>query len=451
MFSRSIFTILDEWAGKKNRKPLVLRGARQVGKTTAVNLWAEHFDNYLYYNLDLPEERKLFESNLEFDKLIESIYFQKNVARDQGTTLLFIDEIQNSPRTVELLRYFYEKSRDLYVIAAGSLLESLIDRHISFPVGRVEYMLIRPLSFTEYLNAAGEERALEELANIPVNDYAHDRLMALFNRYALIGGMPEVVRIWLERGDLTYLKQVYEDLIIAYMDDVEKYASNRNQAQVIRHIIRNAFYHASSRITFQGFGKSNFRSREMSEAFTILEQAMLLHLIYPTTSLKVPAIPDRRKSPRLQILDSGLVTYFAGLQGDLINAINIDGMFRGKIAEHIVGQEMLSTNPSPLHKLHFWVREKKQSTAEIDFVLPHTQGLVPVEVKSGSVGRLRSLHQFMDQADHPFAVRLFGHQLKIDSVKTLSGKPFHLLNLPFYLAGKLDVYLEWFIERVKNF
>jgi len=448
MFSRSIFLVFDKWAEKKDRKPLVLRGARQVGKTTAVNLWADQFDHYLYFNLDLPEDRKLFESNLEFDKLIESIFFQKNVVRDQGKTLLFIDEIQNSPHAVKLLRYFYEKCKNLYVIAAGSLLESLIDRHISFPVGRVEYMLMRPLSFMEYLKAAGEERALEELVKIPVNDYAHNRLKEIFNRYALIGGMPEIVRAYLESGDLTYLKTVFDNLIIAYLDDVEKYASNRSQAEIIRHIIKNAFYEAGSRITFQGFGKSNYRSREMGEAFTILEKAMLLSLIYPTTTLQVPAIPDRRKSPRLQILDTGLVTYFAGLQGDLINAPDIDRVFRGKIAEHIVGQEILTTDPSPLYGLHFWVREKKQSTAEMDFVLPLSRGLIPIEVKSGPVGRLRSLHQFMDLVDHPFAIRLYGYQLRIDSIKTLSGKPFHLLNLPYYLAGKLAVYLEWFIERV---
>jgi len=448
MFSRSIFLVFDKWAKKKDRKPLVLRGARQVGKTTAVNLWAEQFDHYLYFNLDLPADRKLFESDLEFDKLIESIFFQKNIVRDQGKTLLFIDEIQNSPSAVELLRYFYEKCKNLYVIAAGSLLESLIDRHISFPVGRVEYMLMRPLSFMEYLKAAVEERALEELTNIPVNDYAHNRLMELFNRYALIGGMPEIVRVYLESGDLIYLKTVFDSLIIAYLDDVEKYASNRSQAEVIRHIIKNAFYEAGSRITFQGFGKSKYRSREMGEAFTILEKAMLLTLIYPTTTLMIPTIPDRRKSPRLQMLDTGLVNYFAGLQGELISAPDIDRVFRGRIAEHIVGQEILSSDPSPLHGLHFWVREKKQSTAEMDFVLPHSRGLIPIEVKSGPVGRLRSLHQFMDLVDHPFAIRLYGHQLRIDTIKTLSGKPFHLLNLPYYLAWKLAVYLEWFIERV---
>ena len=448
MFSRSIFSLFDKWAEKKDRKPLVLRGARQVGKTTAVDLWAKQFDHYLYFNLDLSDDRKLFESNLEFDKLIESIFFQKNVVRDKGKTLLFIDEIQNSPGAVELLRYFYEKSKNLYVIAAGSLLESLIDRRISFPVGRVEYMIMRPLSFMEYLKAADEERALEELSNIPVKDYAHNRLMELFNRYTLIGGMPEVVRVYLESGDLTYLKTVFDSLIVAYLDDVEKYASNRNQAEVIRHIIMNAFYEAGNRITFQGFGKSNYRSREMGEAFTILEKAMLLALIYPTTALQVPAIPDRRKSPRLQILDTGLVTHFAGLQGELISAPDIDRVFRGRIAEHIVGQEILGADPSPLHGLHFWVREKKQSTAEMDFVFSHSRGIIPIEVKSGSVGRLRSLHQFMDLVDHPFAIRLYGHQLKMDSIKTLSGKPFHLLNLPYYLAGKLDIYLDWFIQKV---
>jgi len=449
MFDRSIFSTFNQWAEKKDRKPLVLWGARQVGKTTAVNIWSSRFDHYLYLNLDLPEDRRIFERQLEFDELIESIFFHKNIIHSQGKVLLFIDEIQNSSRAVALLRYFYEKAQNIYVLAAGSLLESLINRHITFPVGRVEYQFMRPLSFMEYLKALGEEQAENALAELPVPDYAHERLMKLFNRYTLIGGMPEIIKVYQESSDLTRLKTIFESLLVAYLDDVEKYASNPSQAKVIRHIIRNAFYDAGNRITFQGFGKSNYRSREMSEAFTILEKALLLSLVYPTTGIRLPAVPDLKKSPKLQLLDTGLVIYFAGLQGELLNAEDLDQVFRGKIAEHIVGQEILASDTSAMHGLNCWVREKKQSNAEIDFVLPSEYGLIPVEVKAGAVGRLRSLHQFMDLVEHPFAIRLYGDKLSIHSVKTISGKPFHLLNMPYYLAGRLNDYLEWFLEEVK--
>ncbi|MFO7888749.1 MAG: AAA family ATPase [bacterium] len=448
MFERSIFTIFNKWVEKKDRKPLVLRGARQVGKTTAVNIWAKKFDNYLYFNLELPEDRQIFEQDISFEELVESIFFNKNIVKGKGTTLIFIDEIQHSPQAVTLLRYFYEKTPDLYIMAAGSLLETLIDRHISFPVGRVEYRFMRPLSFFEYLKAIEENQASELLTSIPVPEYAHVRLMKLFNRYTLMGGMPEIVRVYKQKKDLTQLKSIYDSLITAYMDDVEKYASNPNRAKVLRHIIKNAFYEAGNRITFQGFGKSNYRSREISEAFTVLEKALLLHLIYPTTKVHLPAEPNQKKSPKLQLLDTGLVAHFAGLQGELLQTTNLDQIFRGKIGEHVVGQEILSSNTSALYRLSFWVREKKQSNAEIDFVIPSKHGLIPVEVKAGSVGRLRSLHQFMNRTNHPYSIRIYKEKLSIDTIKTISGKPFYLLNLPYYLSGRLYDYIEWFVDKV---
>ena len=450
MFSRSVFSLLDQWAERSDRKPLVLRGARQVGKTTAINLWAERFDQNIYLNLDQPEDRRLFEQELGFDDLLASLFFYKDAIRDKGQTLLFIDEIQNVPQAIASLRYFYEKANDLYVIAAGSLLETLINRHISFPVGRVEYLVMRPLSFFEFLEAGGEQQDLEILNRIPIPEFAHDRLMKRFHRYALIGGMPEVARAYLETNDLSRLKSIFDGLIVAYMDDVEKYASNRSQANVINHIIKNAFIEAGCRITFQGFGKSNYRSREMSEAFTILEKAMLLSLIYPTTGTQIPAMPDRKKSPKLQLLDTGMVNFFAGLQKELLGTPDIDHVFKGRIAEHIVGQEILALNHSALHGLQFWVREKKQSNAEMDFVIAHENRLIPIEVKSGSVGRLRSLHQYMDQATHAYAVRIYGDKLKVSAVKTINGKPFYLLSLPYYLTGRLYAYLDWFLKEAKD-
>jgi len=450
MFSRSILVKFDQWAGQSDRKPLVLRGARQVGKTTAVDLWADKFDQYLYLNMELPEDRALFERKLGFEDRVESIFFYKNATRDVRKTLLFIDEIQNAPQAVTELRYFYEKARNIFVIAAGSLLESLMDRHISFPVGRVEYQVMRPLSFREFLEASDETQAIRIFDQIPMQSYAHEKLLKLFHRFALIGGMPEIVKVYLDTRDLNRLKPVYESLIVSYLDDVEKYASNQTQSAVLRHIIRNAFFEAGSRITFQGFGRSNYRSREMSEAFAVLEKAMLLNLIYPTTHAQLPALPDRKKSPKLQLLDTGLVNYFAGLQKDLFQSADLHEVQNGKIAEHIVGQELLAVNTSVLHGLHFWVREKKQSNAEVDFIMPFGDYVIPIEVKSGAAGRLRSLHQFIDQAPHPYAVRFYSEEVCIDTVKTIGGKPFFLLNLPYYLVSRLDYYLDWFLNEVKK-
>jgi predicted AAA+ superfamily ATPase len=290
VFYRTILKEFEKWVDRKNRKPLILRGARQVGKTTAVNLFAKQFDQYIYLNLELEEDKKLFQQQRDINDLLEAIFFIKNKKHKAGKTLIFIDEIQMAPEAVAQLRYFYEQAPDLYVIAAGSLLESLISRHINFPVGRVEFCVMYPLSFQEYLIATGEEEALKLLKNIPIPDYAHNKLLKLFNRYTLIGGMPEVVGTDADTRDIQQILPLYEGLLISYIDDVEKYASNQSMARIIRHIINNAFYEFGNRITYKGFGRSNYRSREMSKAFQLLEKTMFLRLIFPTTHTRIACV-----------------------------------------------------------------------------------------------------------------------------------------------------------------
>ena len=448
MFERDIIEKLSSWAEKKERKPLILRGARQVGKTTAVNMFSRLFDQYIYLNLELKEEKRVFEQEYPIEELISAIFFYKDQVRRKGKTLIFIDEIQACPSAVAYLRFFYETFPDLYIIAAGSLLETLIDTHISFPVGRVEYLVMKPLSFKEFLNALDEKTSLDIINNtIPVPDFAHDKLMKLFHAYSLIGGMPEIVQKYSEQQDILALNNFFDSLIVSYQDDVEKYARNHTMSLVIRHAVSNAFYEAGARIKFQGFGNSNYKSREMSEALKVLEKAMLIYLLYPSSSVDLPLLPNIKKYPRLQVLDTGMLNYFAGFQKDLFGTRDIDSIYHGKIAEHIVGQELLAYDTSPLYKLNFWAREKKQSSAEIDFLIQFEHLIIPVEVKSGATGRLRSLHQFIDRAPHNYAVRIYSGQLKVDQIKTLNGKDFILLNLPFYLTGCVFEYLEWLMSH----
>jgi predicted AAA+ superfamily ATPase len=444
MFKRVILGKLSAWAIKKDRKPLILRGARQVGKTTAVNLFSEQFDQYLYLNLELKEERSIFEQDYPIEELIQAIFFYKDQVKRKGKILIFIDEIQTCPSAVSYLRFFYEAFPDLYIIAAGSLLETLIDTHISFPVGRVEYLVMKPLSFKEFLNALDEQSSLDIIQNkIPTPDFAHNKLIKLFHTYSIIGGMPEIIQKYSNQKDIIALNSVFDSLIVSYIDDVEKYARNNSMANIIRHAVSNAFYEAGSRIKFQGFGNSNYKSREMGEALKVLEKAMLIYLLYPSSSVKPPLLPNTKKSPKLQVLDTGMLNYFGGFQKELFGSRNIDSVYQGKIAEHIVGQELLACQSSPLYKLHFWNREKKQSNAEVDFLIQYENLIAPIEVKSGATGRLRSLHQFMDRTPHEYAVRIYSGPLEVNRIKTLTGKGFTLLNLPLYLAGSIPEYLEW--------
>ncbi len=446
MFNRAIIKELEVWAQKEHRKPLVLRGARQTGKTTTVKIFSKQFDQYLYFNLDLSRDRELFEKDYAIEELIQALFFLKNEHKGPGRILIFIDEIQNSPRAVSMLRYFYESANELFVIAAGSLLEPLIDTHISFPVGRVEYIYMKPLTFREYLAALGDFSSLEVLSQIPCPDFAHEKLLRQFYKYTLIGGMPEVVRTYVETGDLGELKPVYESLLRSYLDDVEKYARNKTLTGVMRHAIENSFYSAGNRIHFEGFGNSRYKSKEMSEALKTLEKAMLIYLIYPSTGTSLPIIVDYKKSPRLHLLDTGLVNYFVGLQEELFGIKNLNSVYEGKIAEHIVGQELLAGSQILSEKVQFWVKEKKQSNAQVDYIIPFKHYVLPIEVKTEVAGRLRSLHEFIDRAPHNYAVRIYAGRLKIDKIETIKGKKFFLLNLPFYLTGQIKEYLDRFLN-----
>lgn len=443
MLVRRIIDDLRAWRGRDDRKPLVLRGARQVGKTTAVDLFGAEFRQYVSLNLDHPGDREIFDRELPLARTLEAIFFLKNADPAEASTLLFLDEIQNSPHAVQLLRYFAEERADLPVVAAGSLLEAALDRYrISFPVGRVEFLYVYPLTFAEYA-AAAPDRLQDAMATVPCPDYALAPLRRLFRDYVLIGGMPEIAASYLLHRDLGRLPRLYEGLLVSYADDAAKYARGATQLGHLRHVIETAPLQAGERISFQGFGGSNFRSREMADALRTLERAMLLFLLFPTTAVHPPPLPDLRKSPRLLYLDTGLVNYRAGLQTGFLSVTDLGALYRGRLAEHVVGQEMLAADRRTHAKPRFWVRQKAGATAEVDYLHQYRDRLVPVEVKSGSSGALRSLHQFMQRADHDLAVRLWDGDIDLHAAKTPEGRRFRLLNLPYFLVHQLDAYLDW--------
>ena len=457
MFYRDFISELEAWADSYDRRPLVIRGARQVGKTTVVEIFSRQFDQYIYLNLEKAEDREVFTKHDNLEKIIQTIFIKNKKVRKDRKTLIFIDEIQEVPKAIQQLRYFYEDAKDLYVIAAGSLLKAIMSKKyysdyltnkeqtISFPVGRVDFKLLRPVSFIEFLKATENDLALEELQKIPVDPGAHLYLQKLFHTYALIGGMPKVVDAYIKTGDVSAISGVYDNLLYTYISDIQKYARNPSMAQVLDFVIRSVFNEAGNRITFRGFGNSEYRSREISDALKTLEDTWLIQLVYPTTNKLLPIWPDYKKSPRLQIVDTGLVNYFAGVQTDLINSDDIGSSHKGKIAEHIVGQELLSNKHLISSKLVFWVREKRGSQAELDYLYNYRGKLIPIEVKSGAKGKLKSLLLFMEETHHKVAVRFYAGEFSIDKIKTNNGKEFTLYNLPYYLVSQLDDYLAWIL------
>ncbi|GHV66510.1 ATPase [Bacteroidia bacterium] len=444
MFERNVIKDLEKWAGKVNRKPLILRGSRQVGKTTLVDNFAEQFENYLYLNFEKnPRAMALFEKEQEIDDLVAEIFLFCGKEKQLGKTLLFIDEVQNSKTVITKLRYFYEaKIPNLYVIAAGSLLETMLSKKISFPVGRVEYLAVRPCTFNEYLRAIGEKILEKALLDRRIPEALHDKTMNLFNTFTLIGGMPEIVADYAENKDFIRLNSIYESLLTSYRDDVEKYAENSTMSQTIRYILKVGWKFAAQRITLGGFADSSYKPREMGEAFRTLEKTFILELCYPTTDFLIPITQDLKRSPKLLWLDCGLVNYAANLQKEVFGAKDILDAYRGKIAEQIVAQELLALDSRVSHQRNFWVREKHSSQAEIDFVLQFDNKVIPIEVKSGHNAHLKSLHLFMEEVPHDIAVRVWSQPFSINEVTTQKGKKFKLINLPFYYVGVLEKVLE---------
>jgi hypothetical protein len=414
-----------------------------VGKTSLINEFGKEFDLYLPLNLEKKADREFFLTGAPVQEIFDSVLVSRGLPKPTGRVLLFIDEIQYVPYAIQSLRYFYEDLPGIHVIAAGSLLETLLNRQISFPVGRAEYMALRPCTFSEFLGALGEGQLLDQLANISVHDLVHTRLMNLFKIYTLVGGMPEVVDNYRNNRDVIALADVFQTLLTGYRDDIEKYSPRDKLTPVIRHVINNGWAFAAQRITFEKFANSNYKSRDMAETFRILEKALLLELVYPTTETRIPLLKDLKKKPKLIWVDTGLVNFSSGIHIELFNSSNISDTWRGRIAEHIVAQEIIGASNRFMEERSFWVREAKNSQAEVDFIVGSSRfGLIPIEVKSGSASKLKSLHLFMEDSPANIAIRFWNNPERSDLVVLPGGKKFTLFSLPYYYAGFIEPFLE---------
>ena len=450
IFERNLGKNLETWKKSSGRKPLILRGARQVGKTTLIKKFAKSYPYSILLNLEKPTDAAYFMNYHEAKSIVESLFLSRNISiASIGETLLFIDEIQEVPNAIQMLRYFYEEFPDLNVIAAGSLLEFAMKKVKSFPVGRVEFRYMHPLNFIEYLRAIGHQGALDQMNRIPCESFAHTFLLGLFNQYAIVGGMPEVISIFLEKQSMTDLPKVYDSIWSTYRNDVEKYAANETERKVIKHIMATAHMYMDQRIKFQNFGQSNYRSREVGEAMRNLDTAKIIQLIYPTTDVEIPVKSDLRKSPRLQFLDTGLVNNELGIQPEMLSFADLSSSYKGAIVPHLITQELISLSCTNDKKPNFWVREKKQSTSEVDLVFTYRDMVIPIEIKSGSEGTLKSLHQFVEHSSHPYSIRMYAGEFNVIETKTPDGTPYLLMNIPYYLGTKLPEYVTYFVENFK--
>ena len=238
IFKRKLYDELLKWKQSKDRKPLIIRGARQVGKSTLIKSFSKEYSQFIELNLERKDDARFFDLDNVSD-IVAAISLRENITLDKNV-LFFIDEIQESPKAIRLLRFFYEDMPHLHVICAGSLLEFAIKEVKSFPVGRVQQLVLHPLDFEEFLMAKGKSNVVKLFNDIPIKDFSHQIILDLFHVYAIIGGMPEVIKTYIENDSITGISSIYNNIWQAYKDDIEKYARNDTERKVLGHIVNTA-------------------------------------------------------------------------------------------------------------------------------------------------------------------------------------------------------------------
>ncbi|MDJ0837392.1 MAG: AAA family ATPase [Acidobacteriota bacterium] len=448
---------LEQWYRSRRRKPLVIRGARQVGKSTLVRRFARA--------RNLP----LAEVNLEKQPQLNAVFETKDIERIlqelEGVVrhpisadhLLFLDEIQATPQALAALRYFFEERPELAVVCAGSLLEfALSDAKWSMPVGRVTYLNMGPMTIEEFLLALDEEDLLQHIRNYTwegsLPETVHERLLVRQRQFCFTGGLPEAVLTYVESGSLEEVSQVQDELLESYRDDFYKYGNQADQIR-LRQVMEFAARNAGTKIKYRNISQLE-QSRTLKRVIELLCNARVVSRCFHTHGSGVPLFGEiDERVYKLLFLDVGLLNRICGLDWRHLASLDRQQFVnQGTIAEQFVGQHLLfdfgGLAPTALC---YWLREGKGNNAEVDYLVSHGPWVIPVEVKAGPGGRLRSLHQFLSMKHGEHAVRF---DLNLPSSAAMSvrlpGKgalDYHLHSLPLYMAGELTRLLDQLRDR----
>ena len=393
---RKIIENLINWKNHPSRKPLLVRGARQVGKTYTITEFGQvHFHGNIHVlNFEKnPEIHSIFEFNLESKRIISELELVLNKKIVPGRDLLFFDEVQESPKAIMSLRYFFEEIPELHVIAAGSLLEFAL-KDISFPVGRIQMLQMYPMSFEEYLIANGMDLLAEEITR------SEDQLSAtvteminneMYN-YFIIGGMPECVKSYVSNGSILDAISIQTDLIATYRQEFSKY-SGHSDKRCLNSVLSAVAQRTGEQIIYSKLDGS-YTNPTIKKAFELLETARLLSKVRAASPAGLPiGAGASEKKFKSVFLDIGLMSNLCGFYSDkTINKKKLTSAYKGKMAEQFVGQELRFTMD---RELYYWSRDARGSTAETDYIIEKDGEIIPIEVKSGKSGRLTSLHLLM--------------------------------------------------------
>lgn len=445
---RTVLNYMNNWLLSSDRKPLVIRGARQVGKTWLVRHLAEKQGMQLIeLNLEKqPSYTSLFESN-DTNQILLNLSTILNQKIEPKKCILFIDEIQAAPQLLSKLRWFAEDLPQLAVISAGSLLEFILAQHsFSMPVGRVSYMHLEPLSFDEFL-LANDKKSLYEYLNqyelrLELPSVIHEELITLFKTYLIVGGMPAVVSNWVAERSLSRVSQIQHDLLATYRDDFSKYKGRLAQER-LEDVLSAVPKMLGEKFVFSRVNKT-IQASAMKQVLDLLEKARISHRVQSSAANGVPLGSEINKKYFKEIfLDVGLCSTALGLSLNQLNSVDeIIMMNNGGISEQVVGQ-LLRTIEAPYIEpaLYYWHRDQPGSSAEIDYVIQHGNRVIPIEVKAGATGSLKSLHVFMGLKKQSLAMRInsdYPSKMTVD-VKDNLGKSvnYSFISIPFYLVGQL--------------
>lgn len=431
---RAILKALIDWKSSPIRIPLILRGARQVGKTYIVESFGrKYFDTVITLNLEFqPEYIRCF-NTLDPWEIVNKIETITGQPIRPGKTLLFIDEIQMAPEAIVSLRYFKELMPELHVISAGSLLEFVLqEEKFSFPVGRVQFMYMHPLSFTEFLlvnKQAPSYKLLQEVTlTTTIDEVVHDHFMQLIRKYFATGGMPAVVNAYIDKSSFLDCQKLQGAILDTFRRDFGKYATKTQHRNL------SLFFEKAPNIVSQYFKFSkittDIRSKDLRVALDQLCWAGLITQIHATSASGIPLRFHKKENKfKLLFLDIGLLQRANQISFQDIMDSDLMQLNQGMLTEQFVGQELLAySNESEEKNLYFWQREARGSSAEVDFIINISGKIIPIEVKSGSTGRLKSLKRFMEEKQCKIGVRISELPLSYDK---------EILTVPFYLIKQL--------------
>ena len=428
---RSIDAVLRSWRNDSSRKPLLIQGARRVGKSWSVSRFGkQEFAGMVEINLESePRVAEIFGS-MKPREILNKIEILTGRRVVPGETLLFIDEIQAFPKVVSALRYFYEQTPELHVIATGSLLELTLNAGgLSMPAGRIQYLYMKPMGFEEFLIAQGQETAVEALRHDRdsfEDPIAHDALMAWIRQYLLIGGMPEVVAAYRESRNYERCRHIQTSLLQTYRDDFNNYVSSGQQGNIGK-VFQSAVQQVGNQFKYARVDPDG-PPGDTKNALELLSLAGVYHKVVRSSADGLPlGASTNERFFKVLFLDVGLMQNLCGLAPDIIREKNLMVIYRGALMKQFAGQELIACQECcDRPALYYWAREARNSSAEIDYVCQSGTGLVPIEVKAGKIGQLKSLYQYLREKRQGWGINLSSAPLQYQ-------KP--VLSIPFYMVN----------------